>query len=259
MTIALTECEIFFKEKGLRVNAKKCASMRVLPVKGKKSMKVITEEHRKWCQQGIASLDIEKLAKYLGVNIRHNGGIILPRKEWEQDLDRLKKSHLTPIQKVQAIRETVCGKILYQLRLSNHRLEVARKLDRMIQKAVKEILHLPMWVPTDWIHHRHGANIPNLMRIAMLSRKKASEEMKKSNDPIARTVGDRIDPLNGERLERLEMINANKKKIKDEQQKKSETRIEQQSIGKAIITMFGSKVAQDWIWIERGLSPGDKL
>ena len=82
--------------------------------------------------------------------------------------------------------------------MPDHGLEVARKLDRMIQKAVKEILHLPTWVSTDWIHHRHGANIPNLLRIAMLSRKKASEEIKKSDDPIARTVGDRIDPLNGE-------------------------------------------------------------
>ena len=81
--------------------------MRVLPVKEKKSMKVTTEEHSKWCQQSIASLDFEKLAKYLGVNICHDSGIILSRKEWEQNLDRLKKSHLTPLQKVQAIRETI--------------------------------------------------------------------------------------------------------------------------------------------------------
>ena len=55
------------------------------------------------------------------------------------------------------------------------------------------------------------------------------------------------------------MINTNKKKIKEEQQKKSETRIEQQNNGRAIITIFGSKVARGWIWTERGLSPGDKL
>ena len=102
---------------------------------------------------------------------------------------------------MQAIRETVCGRIIYQLILSDHGLEVARKLDRMIRKAVKEILHLPSWVSTDWMHHRHGGNIPNLMRIAMLNRKKASEHMKKSEDPIARAIGGRIDSLNGERME----------------------------------------------------------
>ena len=102
---------------------------------------------------------------------------------------------------MQAIRETVCGRIIYQLRLSDHGFDVARKLDRMIRKAVKEILHLPTWVSTDWMDHRHGGNIPNLMRIAMLSRKKANEHMKKSEDPIARAVGDGIDSLNGERME----------------------------------------------------------
>ena len=38
ITIALKECELLFMEKGLKVNAKKCLSMRVLPVKGKKLM-----------------------------------------------------------------------------------------------------------------------------------------------------------------------------------------------------------------------------
>ena len=35
MTIALYECELYFKQKGLPVNSGKCGSMRVLPVKRK--------------------------------------------------------------------------------------------------------------------------------------------------------------------------------------------------------------------------------
>lgn len=129
----------------------------------------------------------------------------------------------------------------------------------MIRKAVKEILHLPTWVSTDWIHNRNGGNITNLMRIAMLSQKKASEKVKKSEDPIALTIGDRIDPLNGERLERLKMTNTNHSKIKEEQRKRSEEKIEQQNNEKAVITIFDSKISRDWIWTDRGLSPGDKI
>lgn len=73
--------------------------MQVLRVKRKQAMKVVIEEHRTWCGKSIESLDFEKLAKYLGVRIRHDGNIVLPRSDWEQQLERLKKAHLTPAQK----------------------------------------------------------------------------------------------------------------------------------------------------------------
>lgn len=57
----------------------------------------------------------------------------------------------------------------------------------------------------------------------------------------------------------LDMINTNKKKVKDEERMKSEERIEEQNNGKAIITMSESKVTRDWIWTDRGLTPGGKI
>ena len=45
MKILLQMCEKFFDENGLSVNATKCASLKVLPVKGKRSLKVITETY----------------------------------------------------------------------------------------------------------------------------------------------------------------------------------------------------------------------
>ena len=41
MKVLLKSCEKFFDEKGLSVNATKCASLKVLPAKGKKAMEVI--------------------------------------------------------------------------------------------------------------------------------------------------------------------------------------------------------------------------
>ena len=45
MSIALYECQKFFKQKGLKVNARKCSSMCVLLVKDKESIKVVTDTY----------------------------------------------------------------------------------------------------------------------------------------------------------------------------------------------------------------------
>ena len=46
MKIPLEQCKQFFEMKGVAVNVGKCASLKSLPVKGKKSMKVVTRTHR---------------------------------------------------------------------------------------------------------------------------------------------------------------------------------------------------------------------
>ena len=144
--------------KGLAVNARKCASLRVLPVKGKKS-KVVTSTHRYWGIVEIPSITFDDLLKYLGVQITPTGNVQLPRKTWEDYLQNFTKSHFNPIQKVQAISQVVTAKLQYHLRLSDHGLEEVRKINRLVRKYVKKILHLPTWVSNAWIHHREGCNI----------------------------------------------------------------------------------------------------
>ena len=46
MLIAIKECQRFLDQKRLKVNADKSGSLRVLPVNGKRVMKVISPEHR---------------------------------------------------------------------------------------------------------------------------------------------------------------------------------------------------------------------
>ena len=113
MTLAIEECQKFLTSNGLLVNVGKCFSLRVLPVKGKKSMKVISQIHRWWGKLTIPSLNFEKLQKYLGVFIRHDGKISLPRAEWTVKLERLGSCHLNPIQKVQVIRQSICSFVLF--------------------------------------------------------------------------------------------------------------------------------------------------
>ena len=149
MTV-LVECsEDFFDEKGLSVNPTKCVSLKVVAVKGKKVMKVITATRQCWKGEPISSIDFEKLGKYLGLHINHAWKVELPRKMWKAYIEKIKKSCPTPLQKVRVIKEVIRSKILYQLRLLDHGLEEARKLNRIIRDKIKEILHLPSWTSTD--------------------------------------------------------------------------------------------------------------
>ena len=75
-------CEIFFDSKSLRVNAKKCMSLRTLPVKGKNSMTVVNAPHRWWIEVPMPSMSFGSLSKYLGVMIDPGGGVILPMEKW---------------------------------------------------------------------------------------------------------------------------------------------------------------------------------
>lgn len=66
---------------------------------------------------------------------------------------------------------------------------------------------------SNWLHHRHGANIPDLSSTTMLSRKQASQNMKLSPDLVSQFVGGQIDQINRERLCHLhitETINVKK-------------------------------------------------
>ena len=66
---------------------------------------------------------------------------------------------------------------------------------------------------SNWLHHRHGANIPDLSSTTMLSRKQASQNMKLSPDLVSQFVGGQIDQINRERLRHLhitETINVKK-------------------------------------------------
>lgn len=102
MTITLYECEIYFKQKELPINSGKCGSMNVVPVKGKKSMKVVTKCHRKWNNHPIQTIDFNRLSKYLGVYIPKDGEAALTKEEWDKQLERLRKSHLSLLQQDQA-------------------------------------------------------------------------------------------------------------------------------------------------------------
>ena len=107
MNIALHEYGRFFDQKALRVNVKKCATLRVLSVIGKNSMKVVTDTHRWWRNTPIPSIGFVDLYKYLGVWIQPDGRIWIPKKQWEEMFSNISNSCLKPMQKLRCITQVV--------------------------------------------------------------------------------------------------------------------------------------------------------
>ena len=65
-------------------------------------------------------------------------------------------------------------------------------------------------MPTAWIHHHKGRNIPDLLITTMISHNNATTKMKISSEIIAQHVGDRLCPLYEERMNRLNMLTIGK-------------------------------------------------
>ena len=92
MLILIERYKKYFDEKGLNVNTEKCASLRVVPVPKKQSMKVMMKQHRQWGDETIPPMTFKELPRYLGVDIKSD--VWLPRALWETSLSNLTKAHL---------------------------------------------------------------------------------------------------------------------------------------------------------------------
>lgn len=74
---------------------------------------------------------------------------------------------------------------------------------------MKEILHLPPWTSTDWIHSKDGLGLIELQSTVTIARKKANEKMLRSDDAVAQAVAVEMDLVNGEHLKGLQLHNIN--------------------------------------------------
>ena len=117
MEIILNRAEQFFSNRFLKVNASKCQSLRLLPVKGKKSMKTIEKTHRHFGGEEIPSVTYQSLAKYLGLSFNPRGNIITKLNDVNLWLDRIAKAALKPWQKCAAIRDNILPKLTHQLKI----------------------------------------------------------------------------------------------------------------------------------------------
>ena len=100
---------------------------------------------------------------------------------------------------------------------------------------------------------KHDVNIPDFLTSTITFRKRASQKMKISSDPISQYTVDKIDLINGKRLQRLSTIDTTTPKSAVRRQRKE--RLSKQKNGHFIVTTFISKT-EDWIWTKKGTKGG---
>ena len=258
MDLFLRTCKTFFEEKSLKVNAGKCGSMWLLPVKGKKSMKVVTEDHRYWGDQVIPNLTHTDLTKYLGIDITPKGDVLLPYATWKLWFQNLRKSALKVEQKVLAMQSIVIPKIFFTLRLSNAPITMLRKIDRLIRLHYKALLHLPPWTPNDWIHSRSGGGILCLTETVVKSRKKAVSNMLCDNDVVAVSAAAQVEDLANRNLRALD-FHGEMSSFKKTMEERRMAKLGTGPNGTALVTMARSSEKRSWMGRTKNLPSGDKI
>ena len=263
MNVLMNVCGTFFEEKGLAVNPAKCQSLRVLPVKGKKrSMKVLTRTHRWWKVNNqdveIPSMTYESVGKYLGVTIDPAGKIALPIEEWKLWLTRLRKCSLKPEQKVKTLREVVCARINYVLRMSDCGICELRKWSRFVRGWVKSIIHFPTWCSSDWLHMSGGLGIPDVSSGIVIQRLRAVEKMAMSDDGVVRVVGARLAQRNRVLWNRAGLAGIELKAAKKYCEVKRLNKVGSLTNGGSLKTIAESSVSRHWL-MEKNIRPGNKI
>ena len=192
MNEILRICEKFFDARGMSANAKKCQSMKLLPAKGKNVLSCTTTPHRYWKGVAMASLTYKDLVKYLGVHLDPRGQVQINLTDIEAEMVNLLKSDLRMFQKADAIRSNLIPWWLHKLRLSDLPVTKMRKVDNLVKKYYKRILHLPEWTSDAWLHHPRGGRLINITMLIAKSKADSATSMAICGDPAANEVGQEI-------------------------------------------------------------------
>lgn len=249
MEIALRRCAQFFERRNLSVNTSKCQSLRLLPVKDKKSMKNIERIHRYFNQEEIPSITYTTLAKYLGIYINPRGNVILQVEKLDEWLERLTEAPLKPWQKCYGLRTIIIPKLMHQLRLAGTEKCGLRNLDRKLRKAYKRILHLPEWTSTAWLHHSKGGRLPELTDLMTRSGHKAALKMAESDDPVTSSLSEELLQRSIQRLDSSGLSSRTPASIKKEQEVIKEEKILMTANGRARSTMLTkNSITRDYLW-----------
>ena len=211
----LNDIEAMMANRGLKFNSGKCASLRLCPVRGRKSMKVSTEPEFQMNGELIPCIGIDGFVRYLGLEISPEGrpkDVLAKAKEWVRNLQRYR---LKPEQRLQIVKEIILGKLVFTLRVGGVNRKILESIDRLLRNVVKEALHIPPGTPNAYFHlglKQGGAGLQQLRETMPLARLKALEKLRDSDDTLLREVY----KLSVKEVENLTQMCATDGKAKDE-------------------------------------------
>ena len=176
---------------GLSFNPNKCTTLRSYPVRGKKCPRISSEPQFTINGISLPCTKIDGFLKYLGLHISPEGKIQEITSKVKAWLTNLRKYRLKPEQRMEILRNRICGRVIYTLRNGEAHKGVLEGLDKQIRKAVKETLHIPPGTPNAYFYvsSKHGGlGFIQLREMIPLSRLRAFEKLTQSEDPLLRQV-----------------------------------------------------------------------
>lgn len=165
MTANMKILQSFCQNTGLQINIKKTAGFHCKPYR--KTFLYNTQEKWKINGEPVNHIQPGELEKYLGARIDPWAGVT--EDNWSVKLNTwissLKETDLKPTQRLEILKTHMIPRIYYHLILTEASQNTVVKLDNIIKKAVKEILHLPADTTDGILYSKNkdgGLGIPKL-------------------------------------------------------------------------------------------------
>ena len=193
--VLLSETKSFLDQRGMSVNVAKSTAMRMRPIKGRKWARMCVTEQEQIMYDGrpIPMSKSIDAAKYLGARLLPSGRTTMNLECISGILERLQKSPLRPLQKVEIIRTYIAPRLTYHMaRADNVGSEALKDADRLIRKSVRLALHLHKATCTEAFSigtASGGLGIPSLYYEVSAERVRITERLTRSSDAAVAAVG----------------------------------------------------------------------
>ena len=188
MNLLLQKMCCFFKERNMKVNAKKCFSLlTTTSVKDRCPITIMTPTfHLDGVQ--IKPVGYDTSFKYLGIRFNPHGKMKPNIDELELLLSRLKQAPLKPQQKILLLRENLITRLNHKLVLGRITKGLTTNFDTKIWMFTKELLSLPNDTPTAYFYTpvtNGGLGLPCLSATTPLSLLRRIKKMELHCDDLA--------------------------------------------------------------------------
>ena len=185
MNLLLEHLVNFFDKRSMKINAKKCFSLRTT-TKNDRAPVTITSVTYDIKGSPIEACNYETTFKYLGIKFNPTGKLKTSLGELKLLTDRLLKAPLKPQQKLLLLTKNVLPKFIHQLVLGRVTKGLLQEFDSHIRQCVKTLLHLPVDTPNGYFYtaiNDGGLGVPSLIHLVPRSTLKRMEKLKTSCDP----------------------------------------------------------------------------
>lgn len=168
MDFNLKILECFANTTGLRVNPDKCFGFMI----SKHKRRMCLNDCPPWkinCHP-IHMAGMQEQIPYLGISINPWTGVVTPDmlKELKLLCSRVSRAKLRARQRIQLLKCYLVPRLLYRADLSGMKITALKELDRVIRVAVKQWLHLPLYICNGILYSsikNGGLGIPKLTNL----------------------------------------------------------------------------------------------